>query len=76
MSGQVGTFVIGQTPIGGEFVQSYTAQDMATLALKNASLLGIGQTPDPTDLTDVFKLLNGMMGIWSRKRWLIWHLLR
>src|SRR5580704_12635836 len=75
MSGAAGTFTIGETPIGGNFVMSYTAQDMCYLALKNASLLGIGQTPDPTDLSDVFSLLQGMMGIWSRKRWLIWHLL-
>ncbi len=66
---------IGQTPIGGSFVQSYTANDMCLLALKNASLLGVGQTADPEDVADVFNLLNGMLGIWSRKRWLIWHLL-
>lgn len=75
MSGAIGGFAIGQTPIGGSFVQSYTANDMCLLALKNASLLGVGQSPNPTDLTDVFNLLNGMLGIWSRKRWLIWHLL-
>jgi hypothetical protein len=75
MSGHVGTFVIGQTPIGGNYVQSYTAQDMCYLALKNASLLGVGQTPLTEDLTDVFNLLNGMLGLWSRNRWLIWHLL-
>jgi hypothetical protein len=75
MSGAAATFVVGETPIGGNFVMSYTAQDMCTLALKNASLLGIGQAPDPADLSDVFSLLQGMMGIWSRKRWLIWHLL-
>jgi hypothetical protein len=75
MSGRIGTSPIGEVPIGGFFVQSYTAQDMCTLALKNASLVGTGQTPDPTDLSDVFSLLQGMIGIWSRKRWLIWHLL-
>jgi hypothetical protein len=75
MSGEAGTFVIGQTPIGGSYVQSYTANDMCLLALKNASLLGVGQTANPEDLNDVYNLLNGMMGIWSRNRWLIWHLL-
>lgn len=75
MSGQAGTFVIGQTPIGGSFVQSYTAQDMVNLALKNASLVGVGQSALAEDTNDVFSLLNGMMGLWSRNRWLIWHLL-
>lgn len=75
MSGNAGTFVIGRTPVGGAFVQSYTARDMCLLAMKNASLLGVGQSPITEDLTDVFNLLNGMMGIWSRNRWLIWHLL-
>lgn len=75
MSGAIGRFAIGQTPIGGSFVEPYTAQDVILLALKNASLLGVGQTASPVDITDVFKLLNGMLGIWSRKRWLIWHLL-
>lgn len=75
MSGDAGTFVVGQTPIGGSYVQSYTAQDMVTLALKNASLLGVGQTANDEDNTDAYNLLNGMMGLWSRNRWLIWHLL-
>lgn len=77
MSGGAGTFVIGETPIGGNYVMSYTANDICLLALKNASLLGVGQAANvnPEDLADVFSLLQGMMGIWSRKRWLIWHLL-
>jgi len=75
VSGAIGGLAIGQTPVGGSFVQSYTANDMVLLALKNASLVGIGQTPAPQDVADVFALLNGMLAIWSRKRWLIWHLL-
>lgn len=75
MSGAIGTSPIGQIPVGGNFVQSYTAQDMVDLAMKNASLLGVGQTAIPEDINDVFNLLNGMMGVWSRERWLIWHLL-
>lgn len=66
----------GEQPSGntGFFVQSFTAQDMVNLALKNASLLGVGQSALPEDINDAFNLLNGMLGIWSRKRWLIWHL--
>jgi hypothetical protein len=75
MSGAIGTSPIGQIPIGGFFVQSYTAADMVNLALKNASLLGVGQTALAEDINDVFRLLNGMLGLWSRNRWLIWHLI-
>lgn len=75
MSGRAGTSIVGQTPVGGNYFMSFVAQDLCYLALKNASLLGVGQTPLPEDLTDVFNLLNGMLAIWSRKRWLIWHLL-
>jgi hypothetical protein len=75
MSGAIGTSPIGQIPIGGNFVQSYTAADMINLALKNASLLGVGQTALQEDINDVFRLLNGMLGVWSRSRWLIWHLI-
>lgn len=75
MSGAIGTSPIGQIPIGGNFVQSYTANDMVNLALKNASLLGVGQSALTEDINDVFRLLNGMLGLWSRNRWLIWHLL-
>lgn len=75
MSGRIGTLQVGITPIGGSFVQSYVANDLVMLALKNASLVGVGQTPNPQDVTDVFNLLNGMLAIWSRKRWLVWHLL-
>lgn len=75
MSGAIGGLAIGETPVGGAFVQSFTAEDMCALALKNASLVGVGQPPAPEDLADTFNLLNGMLGIWSRERWLIWHLL-
>jgi len=52
-----------------------TPNDLITLALKTAGVLGIGQTPDPSDTSDAFTLLNMMMGQWSKKRWLIYHLL-
>jgi hypothetical protein len=57
------------------FVQTYTANDIILLALKNASLLGVGQTALDEDIDDVFNLMNGMLAQWSRRRWLIWHLL-
>jgi len=75
MSGTIGNFAIGQTPIGGSFVQTYTARDMCNLALRSAGPLGEGQTASPQTISDVFAMLQGMVAQWSRKRWLIWHLL-
>lgn len=51
-----------------------TPLDIIKLALKNAGVLGVGQTPLAEDLNDAFKLLNWMLGQWQRKRWLIYHL--
>jgi|ERR1700691_6235955 len=52
-----------------------TAQDIVCFALKATGVLGVGQTPLTYDLNDSFNALNMMIGIWNRKRWLIWHLL-
>ena len=52
-----------------------TAQDIVTFSLKAAGVVGVGQTPLSADLTDSFDALNMMLGIWTRNRWLIWHLL-
>jgi hypothetical protein len=75
MSGQVGTFRIGVTQIGAEYMLPYTPADIIKLALKGAGLLGVGQTALDEDTMDAFNALNGMIGQWQRKRWLIWHLL-
>lgn len=55
--------------------QITTARDILYFSLKAAGVLGIGQTPNTEDLNDSFKALNMMIGVWNRKRWLIWHLL-
>lgn len=52
-----------------------TPQDLITFALKAAGILGVGQTALAEDNTDAFSALNGMMGQWNTKRWLIYHLL-
>lgn len=75
MSGAIGGFAIGQTPIGGYYVQSYTAGDIIKFALKAAGILGVGQSALAEDTADTLAALNGMIGQWNRKRWLIWHLL-
>ena len=53
----------------------YTVRDVATAALKDVGVLGIGQSPQPEDLNDAVFKLNGMIAQWRRKRWLTYHLL-
>src|SRR6185436_13462098 len=48
--------------------------DIIDFAAKQAGVLGVGQSLLDEDKTDLFKALNMMLGIWNRKRWLIWHL--
>jgi hypothetical protein len=48
-----------------------TARDLITLALKQAGILGVGQTPLAEDTNDCFTLLQQMIGQWQIKRWLV-----
>lgn len=75
MSGGIGGFRIGVSAIGGNFLQAYTPTDIINLAMKGAGILGVGQNALDEDFNDTYNLLNGMIGQWQRKRWLIWHLL-
>jgi hypothetical protein len=52
-----------------------TPQAIITLALKTSGVLGVGQSALAEDSNDVFDVLNGMIGQWNTKRWLIYHLL-
>lgn len=52
-----------------------TPNDIIKLALKNAGVTGVGQTPSAEDMNDAFTILNFMIGQWNRKRWLIYHLI-
>lgn len=51
-----------------------TALDLIELSLREAGAIGVGQTPGPEDFNDCLRLLNAMMGQWSRRRWLVYHL--
>lgn len=51
-----------------------TPHDLITLALKQANVVGVGQTPLAEDVNDALAHLNMMLGQWNRKRWLIYHL--
>ena len=48
-----------------------TVRDLITLALKDAGVLGIGQTAMAEDTNDSLLTLNGMLKLWNRRRWLV-----
>ena len=51
-----------------------TAGDLITLALKDAGILGVGQSALAMDANDALARLNMMVSQWNRRRWLIYHL--
>ena len=51
-----------------------TGRQIITLALKDAGVIGVGQTPLADDINDAQLRLNWMLTQWRRKRWLIMHL--
>lgn len=51
------------------------ALDLIRLALRDAQVNGVGQTPSDEENNDTFLHLNSMLAQWSRKRWLVHHLL-
>lgn len=51
-----------------------SANDIITLALKEAGVLGVGQSPLAEDINDAFLLLNGMIAQWQRRRPMVYHL--
>lgn len=48
-----------------------TARDFITLAMKEAGVLGVGQSLLSEDINDGFTLLNRMLSQWQKKRWLV-----
>lgn len=48
-----------------------TARDFITLCLKEAGVLGVGQTALPEDINDGLTLLNRMFAQMQKKRWLV-----
>jgi hypothetical protein len=51
-----------------------TAADIIAEALKAAGVVGVGQAAAAEDATGALFHLNQMLGQWSRKRWLVYHL--
>lgn len=52
-----------------------TPAELIALALVDAGIYGQGQTASAEDTNNAFKRLNWMLAEWSRKRWLVYHLI-
>ena len=52
-----------------------TARDFVTLALKEAGVLGVGQTALAQDINDCFILLQRMLAQWQKRRWIVPNLI-
>lgn len=52
-------------------IQPETVRDICTLVLKEAGVLGVGQTALAEDINDTFTLLNRMLALWQQKRWVV-----
>jgi hypothetical protein len=48
-----------------------TARDLISLALKQAGILGVGQTALAEDINDCFQLLSQMISQWQVRRWMV-----
>src|ERR1700749_2369008 len=48
-----------------------TARDFITMAMKEAGVLGVGQSLLSEDVNDGFILLNRMLAQWQKRRWLV-----
>jgi len=51
-----------------------TPQGLITLALKDAGIIGVGQTALAEDMNDGLTRLNMLLAQWQRKRFLVWGL--
>lgn len=55
-------------------VSDPTVQDMLTLCLQDAGVIGMGQQAVPEDSTNALARLNWMLASWRRQRWLVYNL--
>src|SRR6185312_186162 len=51
-----------------------TFGDLISLALRNAGIIGVGQTAAAEDMNDAGRMLNMMLGQWQRRRYLVYRL--
>ncbi len=54
--------------------QNTTCGDLLRQGLKEAGALGIGQMPVQDELVDAQYLLQGLLQMWQRTRWMVYHL--
>jgi hypothetical protein len=52
-----------------------TPRSIITLALKDAGVIGVGQTASFEDANDAFDKLNMIVGLWNADRWMLYHLI-
>jgi hypothetical protein len=52
-----------------------TALDLINGAMDDAGLTGVGQTPLAEDVNKALTRLNAMIAQWSRRRWMVYHLI-
>jgi len=50
-------------------LQINTFGDLITLSLKNAGVIGVGQTVSAEDINDAAQMLTAMLGQWQRRRY-------
>ena len=55
-------------------VDSPTVQDMLSLCLQDAGIIGLGQQATPQDSTNALARLNWMLAGWRHQRWLCFNL--
>lgn len=52
-----------------------TPLSIISLALRDAGVIGVGQTASAEDATDAFDKLNMILSQWNHDRWMIYHLI-
>lgn len=52
-----------------------TARDFVTLAMKEAGVVGLGQTPNAEDINNCYTLLIRMLAQWQKRRWIVPNLI-
>lgn len=56
-------------------ITTTTAGDLIALSFREAGIVGVGQVASAQDTNDAWTVLNGMIGQWNKRRWLVYHLI-
>lgn len=52
-----------------------TARDFVIMSMKEAGVIGLGQTPNSEDINDCYTLLIRMLAQWQKRRWIVPNLI-